>query len=287
MSANEVNLSSEDKFCVFYHSIFDYSLSMPEIIKWKPGEVYKKFDTEKISVKHKNQLYYLTGSKGVILKKNSRKAYSLKGIKKAYKNTNILRLFPFVKLVCLTGSLPMLNAQKTYDIDLLLVVSKNTLWAGRIIISLTLKLFGIPLRRYSDSKNKIEREKLCLNIWLEEDSITWPAGKRNFYTAHEICHMIPLIDKEGSYKLFLSKNKWVKKYWPNAVKVPKVKKIKKTNISIIRSLILTPINKVCFWLQYLYMKRKITNEYIAENKALFHPNDVSKKVVSRLNTIRK
>ena len=96
--------------------------------------------------------------------------------------------------------------------------------------------------------------------------------------------MIPLVDKDNAYKRFIAQNKWVKDYWCNAIKITKVRIKKKNNI--IQTL-LKPLNKICFYLQYLYMRKRITNEYIAENMALFHPNDVSKSVNLMLNKLKE
>ena len=66
------------------------------------------------------------------------------------------------------------NAKKNSDIDLLIITSKNTLWTTRIISFALLKFAGFKLRRAGD---KNEKDKLCLNMWLDESDLV--LKKRN------------------------------------------------------------------------------------------------------------
>jgi hypothetical protein len=124
-------------------------------------------------------------------------------------------------------------------------------------------------------------------MWLDESDTVWSRKDRNIYTAHEIAQIIPLVNKNKSYEKFLLTNKWVLKFWPNAVKLnTKILRYKdageKTLISSIKYLMSSPLEKLVYQLQYLYMKPKITREVVTPTRGIFHPQDWGKIVLERL-----
>ena len=59
-------------------------------------------------------------------------------------------------------------------------------------------------------------------MWLDESDMVWQRKDRNIYTAHEIAQIVPLINKDKTYEKFLSHNRWILDFWPNAVKIRKL-----------------------------------------------------------------
>jgi hypothetical protein len=106
--------------------------------------------------------------------------------------------------------------------------------------------------------------------------------KRNFFTAHEIAQIVPLVNKNKSYESFLYKNKWILEYWPGAVGIMgkelriKEKKIGKPFIHNSLFFILRLTEAFAYKLQYLYMRSKMTRETVTPTRAFFHPFDWSK-----------
>ena len=137
-----------------------------------------------------------------------------------------------------------------------------------------LKIYGYELRV---PNKKEEKNKLCLNIWLNENNLSWNKKVRNIYTAHEIAQIIPIINKENTYEKLIWQNKWILKFWPKAIAIANSNLDEKN-----------PISDISFWetiafkIQYLYMKKKITREVVTPARAVFHPNDWSKIVVENL-----
>ena len=131
--------------------------------------------------------------------------------------------------------------------------------------------------------NHEQKDKMCLNIWIDEKDLAWKKTSRNIFTAHEIAQIEPLYDRGGVYKKLMEKNKWIKRYWPNAVQ--KKYFIKKgeggvyTNLIILPFMLFEPIARK---IQMVYMKNKITRETVTPTKALFHPVDWSSIVIDRL-----
>lgn len=251
-----MELKFSDSIAVRYHKIFDYKLTKEEAFKWQ----YKKQKTEVGGLKNKSRLL--------------REKYSKKKLSIAKKAADLISKVPTVLFVGITGSLAMMNADKNSDIDLLIITRKNTLWTTRALVYGLLRVMGYQLRK---PEQKNEKDKLCLNMWLDETSLVWDKKDRNIYTAHEIAQIVPLINKQNTYEIFLQKNKWILNYWPNAVEIKKIEydsqsMMHKANI----------FERIMFFIQYQYMKHKVTTEIVTPNKAIFHKNDWGNFVMSKL-----
>jgi predicted nucleotidyltransferase len=267
----EIELDAADITSLIYHDIFDYPLTMGEITKWKAGRRYRTGEPE---VRFNQGFYHLAGKEGIILKRLLRERISARKMEIARKAGQILKFIPTLKMVGVTGALAMGNAGEESDVDLLLVTRKRTLWTTRLATMILLSLFGIKRRKYGE---KEEKDKLCLNLWLDEDSLAWSKKDRNIYTAHEICQIQPLFDKEKTFARFLAANGWVKAFWPNAVKIFKVQR----KVSAPNGLFLL-LEPICRAFQFWYMRGKVTREVVGKGKALFHPNDWGEAIALRL-----
>jgi hypothetical protein len=256
---------------IIYHDIFDFPLTSTELIKWEVDDSFSS--STEMAVENKKGFYFLRGKDGVILKRLMRKRASKRKLYLARKYGKIIGLIPQVKMVAVTGALAMQNADAQADIDLMIITSEGTLWTSRLLTFLLLNLFGIGVRRFGKREQK---DKLCLNIWLDGTALVWPKKDRNIYTAHEISQIIPLINKANTYENFIASNVWIKNYWPNATRTYHAEK-PKASLSLVR--IIEPFTRK---FQYHYMKQKITREVILSNKALFHPHDWGEVVKVRL-----
>jgi predicted nucleotidyltransferase len=246
-------------------------LTETELIRWSTGKKVDLKNTDRILFRHKSGHYYLDDKEGLVLKRLMHERASKKKIVLARKAVKLLSFIPSVQMVGLTGALAMNNASEESDIDLMIVTSKNSLWVTRILSYALLLTFGFKVRRFGQ---KNEKNKLCLNIWLDETSLGW-RGKKNIYTAHEISQTIPLFDR-GVYGKLISENEWIKEYWPNAVgfRGDSQKEAKKSILSIFEN-----IARV---FQFNYMSKKRTRETVGKKIALFHPTDWSEIVLGRL-----
>ena len=276
-------MSREEEISLYYHSIFEYPLTAMELIKWSAGKKARSNSPQATSIKNKNGFFFVGESEGVILKRLMRKRISARKIEIAKKVAKIISFIPTVKVVAITGALAMENATDESDIDLMIIAKKGTLWTTRAFTYLLIGLFGIKTRR---PKEKTQRDKLCLNMWLDESDLVWFPKKRNIYTAHEIAQLRPLVNKAKIYERFIAKNGWVKGYWPNAVKIRNQESGVRNNskeILIDNSLFTIRFFEwIAFRLQYSYMRKKITRETVTVTRALFHPVDWGKYVLEKL-----
>ena len=273
---NIASLTSENLFSLIYHNLFEYPLTTLELIKWKPGKKFDKRKISKVDFGYTKGFFYIKNRKNLVLTRIVRKSHSLKKIQIAREVAKSLKRIPFVKLVAITGSLSMFNAKDDSDIDLMVVTKKGRLWTARLLSILLLILDGFKVRRWGD---KNEKNKICINMWLDEANLTWPKKDRNFYTAHEIVQIMPLFDQQETYQKILCNNLWIKEYWPNSVKIEKNKiNFKYTKPNKFESF----VELFFYKSQRLYMKNKVTKEVVGPNKALFHPIDRSLIINSKL-----
>jgi hypothetical protein len=117
-------------------------------------------------------------------------------------------------------------------------------------------------------------------MWLDEADLVWDRQDRNFYTAHEIAQVIPLVNKGGTFERFIYLNRWIKDYWPNRLKL--IRKPKKLQSSSLLNFLIYPFELLAFWFQYLYMKKRITREVVTPTRGVFHPRDWGKIVTFHL-----
>lgn len=273
-------LSSSERASILYHSFFDFPLTVSELIKWKLGN--DTSETRTPAVLGRRGYYFVEGNEGSIYKRLLRKRISDKKMLIAEKAAKVISLVPTVKMVAVTGSLAMENAADESDIDLMIVASKRTLWTTRLFTYFVLRIMNYKVRLPND---KNQKDKLCLNMWLDESDLKWSDG-RNIYSAHEIAQIRPLVNKDKTYENFLSQNKWILEYWPNSLRMSDRQEAKsgKNLISYFLSPIATLLEKLTYQLQLWHMRSKITREVVTPTRALFHPQDWSEIILSRFSS---
>lgn len=266
-------LSHGEKFSIIYHNLFDYPMSFSDMIRWRANDMAPYYAEIK-NIENKNGYFFVQGNEGIVYKKMLKKRISAKKMEIAIRVAKILSFIPSVKMIGVTGSLAMENASDESDIDFIIITKSGLLWTTRLFVYALIHIFSIKTRIPSDKR---EKDRLCLNMWLDENDLSWK--KQSFYTAHEIAQIIPLVNKDGTYEKFLRQNRWVLKFWPSAVKIEnfklaRINREESTNL----------FENFAYKLQLNHMKPKITHETITRTRALFHPQDWGKIVASRLSS---
>lgn len=263
---------------VVYHDIFDYPMDFKDLIKWRAADGLVNNEAEVVV---RGGHVFKMGREGLVYKKQLRYRISQKKLQIAKKSSFFISKIPFIKMIGVTGSLAMNNSTEQSDIDLLVITERNRLWITRLVSIFLLKLFNIPTRRSGDPNQK---DKICLNMWLDEDSLVWKK-ERNLYTAHEIAQVKALFNKGKTYEKFLKKNMWILNYWPNSVKIENKKNIKEKFVK--KNFLIKTFDyfeNIAYQFQYKRMKNKITHETVGKKIALFHPQDWGEVVLTRLSS---
>jgi hypothetical protein len=295
-----------------YADIFDYPLKIEEIYRYLINHEFKRIKNEfkligsaleklarERKVGERDGYYFLAGRGEIVGSREKRKVWSLPKIRKAEKITNLLKIIPTVKLVGISGALAMENSDENDDIDLFIVTSAGRLWLTRFLVTVLVELRGERRRpgiSLANSSTSVSfKDKICLNMFVDEAHLAVPEEERNLFTAHEVAQMRKAWDKDGTYQKFLWENRWVREYLPNALnnQINTNKQISKSisnkQISNKKKLfhcfivrLLHCLEKVLMNLQLKYMEKRRTIEKIESGRILFHPDDKTKWVVANL-----
>jgi hypothetical protein len=114
---------------------------------------------------------------------------------------SIIRTFPFVRAVFLSGELSKGIASKHSDIDFVVVTQEQRLWIARTLLILFKKLFLLNRKRL-----------FCINHMVSEHHLR--AEVRNLYSATEVATVRPL-ENDALYERYVLANLWVLEYFPN------------------------------------------------------------------------
>lgn len=277
MGNNSLTISIIKTLC--YAQIFSYPLTVSEL--WQYLIHSKKVSREEFVLhlhqnkhifEHIQQYIVLPGDKKLVSTRAQRAFESRHKLAKALWISQVLSYIPTIKLVAISGSLSMYNAKKEDDIDLFFITARNTLWGTRFVVNLLLFMLGEKRNR----RDHLATDKICPNMFISENALEMKT--HNLYMAHEVSQIKVLFVRDDMYHAFLAQNKWVLRFLPHAFEIKKLKKIvspkKKKTLNFARFL-----EPFCYLSQYIYMKKRITNEQVGRGIAAFHPRKTGESVL--------
>lgn len=261
-----------------YADIFDYPLTSKEIWRWLTNLIDipkdKKVFFEAIEglkkemlIGEKKEYFYLKNREEIVDLRLKRTRVSQGKMVIATKAVEKLKRIPQIKMIGITGRLAVANSDNDDDIDLLIVCAKNRLWTTRFLAILLMELLG-QRRRPGE---KYPKDKICLNLFLDEDRLAMGVDNQNLYLAHEICQLKVIFQKDDLYRRFLNQNQWVNSYLPNFL--GKIDLSSEVNLSPTFNPGGDFLEAFTKRVQLAYMKSRITSERIVQGQAFFHPHD--------------
>lgn len=195
---------------VAYADIFQYPLSALEIHRYLIG-VRATVEEVQATLEQSNLIasrldvaegfYALHGGIKNLAIRRQRDRFSARLWPRAARYGKVMAGLPFVRMVAVTGSLAVNNADKRADLDYLVVTQPGRLWTVRALVVGLVRLAG-----YS-------KETLCPNYFLSERALA--LQEQDLFTAHELAQMVPLSGM-ATYHRMRSLNPWVGEYLPNA-----------------------------------------------------------------------
>src|SRR3989344_65841 len=275
---------------LLYFDIFEYPLTKEQIWQFLNKKISRKdFENSLKDVSNKNSFYFLKGKIANISKRKKREGFSAPKIERAEEVAKKLSFIPTLHLIGISGSLSMKNSDEDDDIDIFIISKTGFVWFTRLLLAILLKLLGV----YRSQQEKNVKNKFCLNFVIGEDKMTFNKKKRNLYLAHEIVQLLPVFQRDNTYKKFIKNNNWIYKFLPNS----KEKIIKNNNFinrkstasekTLVMLLNLLYIENLSRFFQYIYMKPKITSEKIENDVLAFHPKSYENLVLKKFNSRSK
>lgn len=196
-----------------YADIFDYPLTMPELHRYLHGisadrqtlEAALAALLETGAVGQQSGFYHLPGRTHVVPGRIARRDNTGRIWPHILLSGQLIAALPFVRMVALTGSHAMRNADEKADLDVMLVTAHGRLWLCRAFVILLARLVSL------------RGPTICPNLIISERALAFPV--RNIYTAHELAQMIPLAGL-AVYDDIRAANPWCTAYLPNAATPP-------------------------------------------------------------------
>ena len=283
--AKEKACDTAIKNTLAYRAVFKYPMSFYQLgtflitEKILDYEIFSKELTKLCknrSVKVKGSKYFLTGFKPVSWPLRTKQSHEQ--IKKIGPVIKLLEIIPWIKLCAITGSAAAYNLSNKDDIDIFVITKPKRLWITRFFTVILLKIAG----KYRT--DKFPWGKICPNIFVDETKMGWDKEKQNIYVAHEILMMHPVISREDAYFKFLNSNVWIYKYFAN--QAPEKEKYTVKESKTKHSKLIDFIENSLYILQYLYMRKKKTNEIIKRNFVHFNKTDSTKDILTQYESNR-
>ena len=195
---------------LLYYEIFEHPLTAHELFSLLPqnsitlSALQHELDalSKKGVLQHLHGFYTIPGNGvGAAALRLKRQELARKRIQMARFMTHIIKRFPFVRAIFLSGDLSKGVADPKSDIDYVIVTAPHRLWICRTLLILFKKVFLLNSRKY-----------FCLNYYVDSDHLV--LTEQSYYTATEIAHLKPLYNIT-LYLRYMNANAWIKEYFPN------------------------------------------------------------------------
>lgn len=252
-----------------YRDVFNAPISKNDLIKW----IIKEPDLDKIQkieivlkelkdkdlIIEKKGFLAVVGKEEIINLQEEKTVLTQKLINKGSTFLRLLGKLPFIKFIGISGSVaaknPTPNQNNHVDLDLFIIVSKNSLWP----VFLVERIFTNILRFLKGD------HFYCFNYVTDETFLE--IHNKNFYTASEMVNLIPIIDK-GVFNNFISSNKWFRMYYSKESMSLQKSLVTKFNFSFN---LLLPVNYLFFFLYCTFKTlKKFDIKYIFDFKTQFN-----------------
>jgi len=211
-----------------YFDLFNYPLSIEEV------HYYLETTTEEYAVRKEIELLIeecrlfrigqyisLRDDPALEERRNRGRTHADNLLDIANKGAGFLFQFPFVRGVCISGSLSKRCADEKADIDYFIITRANRLWIARTLMHLFKKLTYLTGRQH----------RYCMNYFIDEEALE--IKEKNIFTATELLTLMP-ASGNGGLTRFFDANDWAIGWYPQyrhrdrtAPTTPKVSLIKR------------------------------------------------------------
>lgn len=234
-------------------------------------------------------MYSLENSEQIFIKRLVGAQMAESKMMEARRSAAIIANFPFVKGICISGSLSKGYADEKSDIDFFIITAEKRLWICRTMLHLFKKMTFLFNKQHS----------FCMNYFIDESRIC--LDEKNRFTATELSTLKPVYNINTYNQLVAGNREWVSEIFPNVnwsveciAQVREMKGIKKVSETTLN--ILSPQKMNIFfmkltdklWRRKWKRKNYPMHEYDIAMKTCWyaskhHPLNYQKKVLKTLD----
>lgn len=189
-----------------YFDVFQHPLTVTELEKLcccgttDIKEEVKNLVNENRCFMHENYVSINSAVQSLVNERRIKEAEASKYFKKLPRYVRLIRKFPFVKGIAISGSLSKNVMYEDGDVDYFIVTHKNRLWLCRTLLILFKKIILLNSRKF-----------FCLNYFVDEKNLK--IRDENIFTAVEIAYLLPVYNVE-IFNDLKRQNEWVNKFIP-------------------------------------------------------------------------
>lgn len=258
-----------------YADIFDFPLREDELWRYFIGTKTRlsKFRETLHALVNQGHIemnfgyYCLKGRRQLIPKRIKRKKITATKLRIARDASLLLKHIPTIWFIGVSGAVAMGNAPLDDDIDIFIITAPGSLWTTRLIVTSLLDIKNLR-RKPGD---KIYKNKICLNMFMDASVLVLPRTERDLYGAHEVVQLRPLVNKNKTFSAFIYENRWVSSFLPHAVSFSKTR--------VFTRMANNPLEVISKKIQLIYMSKRRTNEKLNDTLLRFHPRDARLRVI--------
>lgn len=193
-----------------YYDLFSHPLTLDEIFLFLPENSISRpslaealqSTSENPHLQRQSTYFYIAPSHvDVVALRHERERRARGRWRIARIVSSVIRRFPFVRGIFVSGDLAKNVTSKASDIDFVIITEPGRLWICRTLLILFKKIFLFNKKKF-----------FCLNFFTASDHLECQV--KNLFTATEVAHLKPLYN----FPLFIrymNANNWIKSYFPN------------------------------------------------------------------------
>lgn len=226
---------------------------------------------------------YCFPTRHILIKKTQKKAlWSRNKYVHAVMLTRHLAVIPTVLFIGISGSVAVRNARADDDIDLFIITKRDSLYKTRFMLIIVLELFRVRRRPHDTNV----ANTLCVNTLIDDSALSWPSQFRSVYVAREIAQVVPIFERNGTYRNFMDANRWITMYLPHTLASlqhsPQSTQKENIFIQMIQYIGICIPEWFARMVQQTYMKKHRTREFVSKHALFFHPVDYGTKTMRLL-----
>jgi hypothetical protein len=193
---------------IAYFDLFNYPLTLEDIRRFLDVEAEEadiRAETEMLvregRLYQMGAYYSLQDNSALALRRLRGEAHADELLRIAARGARLLYQFPFVRGVCISGSLSKRCADEKADIDYFIITSANRVWIARTLMHLFKKLTFLLGHQH----------RFCMNYYVDENALE--IREKNIFTAIELFTLLPMSGDQALDKFFHA-NDWATEYFP-------------------------------------------------------------------------